>query len=143
VGAETTCGVPGDAPGGSEISGKEKVKKVREMDKKDNQRNIDERLINEIPHRILGVVNPTRIILFGSAATGTMNFDSDFDLLVIEDDFANQREENLQLRKALHGLGMPVDIFAMTSERFDETRDVIGGLAYPANKYGKVIYEKS
>jgi len=113
------------------------------MDKKDKQRSIDERLIDEIVNRILGVTNPTRIILFGSAATGTMNFDSDLDLLVIEDDFASQREENLRLRKALHGLGVPLDIFAMTSKRFDETKDVIGGLAYPANKYGKVLYEKS
>ena len=55
----------------------------------------------------------------------------------------NQREENVRLRKALSGIGLPVDIFTMTSERFHETKDVIGGLAYPANKYGKVIYEES
>ena len=29
----------------------------------------------------------------------------------------------------------------MATERFDESTHVIGGLAYPANKYGKVIYE--
>jgi hypothetical protein len=29
----------------------------------------------------------------------------------------------------------------MAPERFEETKYVIGGLAYPANKYGKVIYE--
>jgi len=29
----------------------------------------------------------------------------------------------------------------MRSERFEETRNIIGGIAYPANKYGKVIYE--
>jgi hypothetical protein len=34
-----------------------------------------------------------------------------------------------------------VDVFAMTHERFEETKGVIGGLAYPANKYGRVIYE--
>lgn len=38
-------------------------------------------------------------------------------------------------------MDIPVDVFAMTSERFEETKEVIGGLAYPANKYGKVIYE--
>ena len=113
------------------------------MNQKEKLRNIDERLISEIVNRVLSLVNPRRIILFGSAATGAMTFDSDLDLLVIEDDFTNQREENLRLRKALHGLGIPVDIFAMTSERFAETKDVIGGLAYPANKYGKVIYETS
>jgi hypothetical protein len=29
----------------------------------------------------------------------------------------------------------------MKSERFEETRDVIGGIAWPAARYGKVIYE--
>jgi hypothetical protein len=41
----------------------------------------------------------------------------------------------------LGDLGIPVDVFAMTPERFEETKGVIGGLAYPANKFGKVIYE--
>ena len=39
------------------------------------------------------------------------------------------------------GLGIQIDVFAMTPERFEETKVVIGGLAYPANKHGKVIYE--
>ena len=32
-------------------------------------------------------------------------------------------------------------IKVMATERFEETKHVIGGIAYPANKYGKVIYE--
>ena len=113
------------------------------MNKKNKQPDINEQLICEIVRHILSVANPISIILFGSAETGTMTSDSDLDLLVIEDGFANQREENLRLRKALRGLDVPVDVFVMTSERFHETKDVIGGLAYPANKYGKVIYETS
>jgi len=33
------------------------------------------------------------------------------------------------------------DIIVMATERFEESKGVIGGIAYPANKYGKVIYE--
>jgi hypothetical protein len=29
----------------------------------------------------------------------------------------------------------------MATARFEERKSVIGGIAYPANKYGKVIYE--
>jgi hypothetical protein len=29
----------------------------------------------------------------------------------------------------------------MAVERFEESKNVVGGNAYPANKYGKVIYE--
>ncbi len=101
----------------------------------------DDQLVSEVVQRILKVVRPERIILFGSAAEGTMTRDSDIDLLVIEQDFKNEREESVRLRSALGDLDTPVDIFAMTPERFEETKNVIGGLAYPANKYGKVIYE--
>lgn len=102
---------------------------------------IDERLIKKAVDLILNAAKPERIILFGSAASDTMTPDSDLDLLVIESGFASEREESIRLRSALRDLDMPIDIFAMTPERFDETREVIGGLAYPANKYGKVIYE--
>ena len=102
---------------------------------------IDQNLLKTILDRILSATQPERIILFGSAATGTMTRDSDLDLLVIGDGFTDNREESRRLRRTLGDIGMPVDIFAMTRERFEETKSVIGGLAYPANKYGKVIYE--
>lgn len=44
---------------------------------------IGEELIQEIVRRIRGVSEPDRIILFGSAASGQMNRDSDIDLLVL------------------------------------------------------------
>ncbi len=98
-------------------------------------------LLKKVVDRILAVAKPERIILFGSGATGRMTRDSDLDLLVIEHDFKSQREESTRLREALGDLGIPVAVFAMTHECFEETKGVIGGLAYPANKYGKVIYE--
>jgi predicted nucleotidyltransferase len=102
---------------------------------------VDDKLIAALIKRILAVAKPQRIILFGSAATGTMTDDSDIDLLVLEHDFGDPRAESTRLRRALGSLGIPADVFAMTPERFDETKDVFGGLAYPAHKYGRVIYE--
>ena len=98
-------------------------------------------LFKKVVERILAVAKPDRIILFGSTATGSVTHDSDLDLLVIERGIRNQRQESARLREALGDLGVPVDVFAMESERFEETKEVIGGLAYPANKYGRVIYE--
>ena len=102
---------------------------------------LDDKLASQVVERILKVAEPERIILFGSATTSTMTPDSDIDLLVIERGLGSEREESIRLRKALSDMDIPVDVFAMTSERFEETKEVIGGLAYPANKYGKVIYE--
>jgi len=45
------------------------------------------------------------------------------------------------LRQMVCGLGYPFDVIVISTEWFEEGRDIIGGIAYPANKDGKVIYE--
>lgn len=102
---------------------------------------LDENTIKQIIGEILKVASPERVILFGSAAKGAMSHDSDLDLIVIEKSVDNPRERMISIRRALGGLGVPIDVIVIASERFEETKDVIGGIAYPANKYGKVIYE--
>jgi predicted nucleotidyltransferase len=100
-------------------------------------------LVREIVERILDAAQPQRIILFGSAATGQMTQDSDIDLLVLESAPGNTRAESARIRQAVRGLGYPFDIIVMAVERFEESKDVVGGIAYPAHKYGKVIYEEA
>jgi len=100
---------------------------------------IDPRIIGEIVRRILCETHPERIILFGSAAAGRMTRDSDIDLLVIHRSCDDPWRESVRVRAALRGLGFPFDVIVMASERFEETKDVIGGIAYPAHKYGRVI----
>lgn len=102
---------------------------------------IKQELISEIVRRVLAVTHPDRIVLFGSAAAGKMSPDSDIDLLVLEATPDNTRKESVRVRAALRGLGFAFDVIVMNTERFEETKNVIGGLAYPANKYGKVVYE--
>jgi uncharacterized protein len=84
-----------------------------------------------------------RVILYGSRAQSTGRPDSDFDLLVIEADPASKREDMWRLRHALSDLGYPVDVWVMGETEFEETKNVIGGLAYPAHKYGVVLYENT
>lgn len=104
---------------------------------------ISQALVDDIVKRVLDIACAQRIILFGSAATGQMTKDSDIDLLVLESDPGDTRQASISIRKALRGLGYPFDIIVMASERFEESKDVVGGIAYPANKYGKVIYEEA
>ena len=103
--------------------------------------NVDETLLNEVVRRVLTVARPDRIILFGSAATGQMTKDSDIDLLVIEPATASTHERRVAIRGAVGDIGYPVDVIVMRTERFERTKRFIGGIAYPANKYGRVIYE--
>ena len=78
---------------------------------------------------------------FGSLAAGTSTRDSDIDLLVVEDEVDDVRAEKRGLRMALGDLGRPLDVLVIRTERFEKTEDVIGGIAYPANRYGVVLYE--
>ena len=101
---------------------------------------IEQEVIQEIIRRVLKVLQPDRIILFGSAAGGQMTPDSDIDLLILQENPADINEESLRIRRSLRGLGYPFDVMVMATERFEESKNVVGGLAYPANKYGQVIY---
>jgi uncharacterized protein len=102
---------------------------------------INENLIREIVQRIVSITQPERIILFGSASTGRMTKDSDIDLLILERDPQDNRGERLRIRQALSDLDHPFDVIVMPTESFEESKNVIGGIAYPANKYGRVVYE--
>ena len=102
---------------------------------------VDDTLIEEIIRRILSVTRPDRIILFGSATTGEMTRDSDIDLLIVEPDPGDRRKESVRLDGTLSGLGYAFDVIVISTDWFEASKNVIGGIAYPANKYGKVIYE--
>lgn len=103
----------------------------------------DRKVTEELKNRLLGENGPRikRVILYGSRATGVARPESDFDLLVVETGAVSKREETLRLRRALGDLPYPVDVTVMSEGEFEETKDVIGGLAYPAHKYGIVLHE--
>jgi predicted nucleotidyltransferase len=102
---------------------------------------VDETLLREIVRRVLSVARPDRIILFGSAATGQMTKDSDIDLLVVGPAPANRHEASVMIRDAIGKVNLPVDVILIATERFEATKDIVGGIAYPAHKYGRVLYE--
>jgi len=84
-----------------------------------------------------------RIILYGSRATGKATPESDYDFLIIEADPIVKREERRRFHRSVSDLDVPVDVWVMGEEEYEETKNVIGGLAYPANKYGAVLYENA
>lgn len=61
--------------------------------------------------------------------------------VVVEPVLENTHERSVEIRGALGDIGYPLDVIVMRTERFERTKRVIGGIAYPANKYGRVIYE--
>jgi len=107
--------------------------------------NEDRKIAEELKTRLLACDGERiqRVLLYGSRAQGTATEDSDFELLVIEKDPVAKLEEMGRLRQAVSDEQYPVDIWVMGEEEFEETKDVVGGLAYPAHKYGVVLYENT
>lgn len=104
----------------------------------------DRKIAEELKERLLSHNGDRikRVILYGSRAIGGAGEQSDFDLLVVETGPVSPREEATHLRRALGGLPYAVDVWVISEEEFEETKHVIGGLAYPAHKYGVVLHEK-
>ncbi len=93
--------------------------------------------------RIVALADPDMIYLFGSRARGDHEPDSDLDLLVVvPDPVGDRRLRESELRHALVGSRPIVEPWIMGRLEFEETKNVVGGLAHPATHDGYVIYAK-
>ena len=98
--------------------------------------------IESVVQVIVEGYEPIKIILFGSYAYGHPTKDSDLDLLIIKDGEASGIQRNRRVRNILKDFSIPIDVIVKSSQEFDMLKDVIGTVIYPANKYGKVVYEQ-
>src|SRR5512140_2544818 len=96
---------------------------------------------DEAVRRIIDKAHPRKIILFGSQARGEANNDSDLDLMVIVDDPGGEWQRTIELRRALLGLLIPVDIVVTTLEKFEYWSDTPGNVYYEAKREGRVMYD--
>lgn len=105
---------------------------------------ITDELRGQLTASIVDAVNPRRIILFGSYAYGTVDEESDLDLVVIEDKVISRMEEMRKVRKALVNIPLSKDIIVCDEEYFDthSTSDWVNTALYDARKKGIVLYEK-
>lgn len=97
-------------------------------------------VLDEAVRRILSVVNPCRIILFGSAARGTMGPDSDLDLLIVMPDGIHRRKTSLEIFRALRGIGLPKDIIVVTEQDVATYGNNPSLVIKPAIEEGRELY---
>ncbi len=98
--------------------------------------------IQRLVQQIVRLLSPRRVILFGSYAYGEPREESDVDLLVVVDRPPSRREAQAFLEELRRSFPVPLQIVFMSPGEFEETKDVVGGLAYPAHHRGKVLYEQ-
>jgi len=94
--------------------------------------------------RIVEVSQPRRLILFGSYVGGTLHPHSDLDVLVVtEHEPENPRQESVRIRRALRGVGMPVDVLVVGEKRLAEAAEMPGLIYREALRNGRVVYEST
>ncbi len=104
--------------------------------------NVDEELLKEIVERILGVLDPIKIILFGSWAYGESRKGSDLDILVVLEDGIKSRYDLMVLiYGALRGILIPKDIVVATLSDIEDWKNVPQTFITKIVKKGRVIYE--
>jgi len=99
-------------------------------------------LITKMVQIIVARFRPEKIILFGSHARGDAGPDSDVDLLIIMPVVGSRHEKRVEIRRALHAIGIPKDILVSTPEEYGRRKYVPGTIEWPAEREGRVLYAR-
>ena len=89
------------------------------MDKEENMS-----VVRKFKDAVLGKLSLSRLILFGSRARGDFKEDSDFDLIIVSDDFEGVKsyERGGELRMDW-GYDYSVDMICLTNSEFNKVKD--------------------
>ena len=96
--------------------------------------------IDRLVSLIVAEVHPLRVVLFGSAARGTMTSDSDIDLLVVVADGTHRLHTMQQLYGRIRGITLPFDVLVATVSDIDARGDTPGLVYRDALRDGKELY---
>ena len=100
----------------------------------------DPEAIEQLVRHIIELVHPLRIILFGSAARGEMESDSDIDVLVVMPEGVHRRRTAQLLYRQIRGLGVPFDILVATPDDLERHKDNIGLIYQRILREGREVY---
>lgn len=103
-----------------------------------------ERLPQGLLRNIVTQLNPQRVIVFGSQATGNTHEDSDWDLLiVVDDDIPRERLHWRAIYDLRRDICAAIDLIPYRASRFRDDEDLVGTLAWIAVNEGVVVYERA
>lgn len=103
---------------------------------------IDPQVLDQIVEQIVKVLDPEKIILFGSHARGEAGADSDVDLLVVADVADPDGFRSVEARTAIGTVPFGLDLVVVTPDEWDTWHRFVNTVMGQAFKYGKSLYER-
>lgn len=103
---------------------------------------IKDSTLDEIRNRIVNLIRPEKIVLFGSRGRGDNRKDSDIDLLVIADSKEPRYKRSIPLYGILRDILIPMDILVYNPKEVKEWSRIRQAFVTTALREGKVLYEK-
>lgn len=97
-------------------------------------------VIEQLVRKIVELVHPMRILVFGSAARDNMGPNSDIDVLVVMPDGVHRRHTAQFLYQHVRGIGVPFDILVATPRDLERHKNNIGLIYKTVLKEGKEVY---
>ncbi len=104
------------------------------------QGKLDPAILADIVKRVVRAAKPEKIVLFGSAARGTMGPHSDVDLLIVKAGKFNRDRVTLEIYRNLSGADAAFDVVVVTPEEVERYRNSHCLVICPAMREGKVVY---
>lgn len=101
---------------------------------------VDEKTISAITASIKNLMNPKRIVLFGSHAGGESNPDSDIDLLVVDDSGRDKNPVALEISSVLFPRSYGLDLFVESPD--DLERKSAFAFWREVLETGRILYER-
>ena len=102
---------------------------------------IDE-ILREVKDKIVRGVNPMRVVLFGSYASGIPKGDSDLDLLVIMESDESPIKRAARVSKIFRDRKLPMDIIVRTPQEIKDRVDMGDSFVREILEKGKILYER-
>jgi uncharacterized protein len=99
-----------------------------------------DKTLEKIIEKILEVIVPDKIILFGSRARGEARPDSDYDILIVKDGIENERQISKKLYVQFVGINESIDIIVKTPKSIEKSQKSPSSCINTAIKEGIVIY---
>ena len=98
--------------------------------------------IRAVAKKIADKFQPEKIILFGSYAYGTPKPESDVDLLVVMETKLRERQQRLEISRAISPRPFPMDILVRTPKELERRLALGDFFMREITTNGRILYER-